>query len=84
MYCHVSDNIQQMFSTSFVISVHLQVFNALHLQTFQYDTFRRHARFYIEPAIITKWKESQDAMMLRLREGRAIVGGDMRADSPGM
>ncbi|XP_063073829.1 uncharacterized protein LOC134464290, partial [Engraulis encrasicolus] len=60
-----------------------RVFNALHLQTFQYDTFRRHARFYIEPAIITKWKESQDAMMLRLREGRAIVGGDMRADSPG-
>ncbi|XP_063049229.1 uncharacterized protein LOC134443296 [Engraulis encrasicolus] len=60
-----------------------RVFRALHLQMFEYDTFRRHARSYIEPAIVTKWKETQDAMMLRLREGRAIVGGDMRADSPG-
>lgn len=54
------------------------------LQVFQYDTFRRHARTYIEPAIVTKWKASQDDMLLRLREGNAIIGGDMRADSPGI
>ena len=76
--------VKEMFLMSiFVISVHLQVFRALHLQMFEYDTFRRHARSYIEPAIVAKWKETQDGMLLRLMEGKVIVGGDMRADSPG-
>ncbi|KAK0149972.1 hypothetical protein N1851_009260 [Merluccius polli] len=73
-----------MFTTTlFVIYVHHQVFRAMHLQVFLYDTFRRHARTYVEPAIITKWKASQDDMLLRLSGENAIIGGDMRADSPG-
>ncbi|XP_041916195.1 uncharacterized protein LOC121680718 [Alosa sapidissima] len=59
------------------------VFRAMHLQVFLYDTFRWHARTYIEPAIVTKWKASQDDMLLRLSRENAIIGGDMRADSPG-
>ncbi|XP_076125856.1 uncharacterized protein LOC143105675 [Alosa pseudoharengus] len=60
-----------------------RVFRAMHLQVFLYDTFRRHAHTYIEPAIVTKWKASQDDMLLRLSRENAIIGGDMRADSPG-
>nr|XP_055059811.1 uncharacterized protein LOC129443335 [Misgurnus anguillicaudatus] len=60
-----------------------RVFRAMHLQVFLYDTFRRHARTYIEPAIVTKWKGFQDDMLLRLSRENAIIGGDMRADSPG-
>ncbi|XP_056444674.1 uncharacterized protein LOC130381219 isoform X2 [Gadus chalcogrammus] len=57
--------------------------SAMHLQVFLYDTFRRHARTYVEPAIINKWKASQDDMLLRLSGENTIIGGDMRADSPG-
>ena len=74
-----------MFTTTlFVIYVHIQVFRAMHMQVFLYDTFRRHARTYVEPAIINKWKASQDDMLLRLSGENTIIGGDMRADSPGI
>lgn len=57
----------------------------MRLQIFLYDTFRRHARMFIEPAIVYTWKKSQEEMLQRLSEGnKAILGGDMRADSPGM
>ncbi|XP_012732234.2 uncharacterized protein LOC105936117 [Fundulus heteroclitus] len=59
-----------------------KVFRAMHLQTLLYDAFRRHARTYVEPAIVHKWKTSQDGMLQRLSMENAIVGG-MRADSPG-
>ncbi|XP_041855509.1 uncharacterized protein LOC121649045 [Melanotaenia boesemani] len=56
----------------------------MQLQSYQYDTFRRHARAVIEPAVIHHWKTSQDAMLERLsQESKVILGGDMRADSPG-
>ncbi|KAL0963808.1 hypothetical protein UPYG_G00313850 [Umbra pygmaea] len=61
-----------------------KIFKALQLQIFQYDTFRWHAKNFIEPAIVNKWKTSQDMMLQRLsEEDKVIVGGDMRADSPG-
>lgn len=54
------------------------------LQLFRYDTFRRHVRMWIEPAILHKWRNWQDEMLQRLTQReKVIVGGDMRADSPG-
>ncbi|XP_063731390.1 uncharacterized protein LOC134859038 [Eleginops maclovinus] len=56
----------------------------MQLQIFQYDTFRRHARSFLEPAIIHKWKLDQQNLLQQLHQrGQAVVGGDMRADSPG-
>ncbi|XP_038158943.1 uncharacterized protein LOC119795164 [Cyprinodon tularosa] len=61
-----------------------RVFDAMQLQTFQYDTFRRHARAFIEPAVVHQWKTSQEATLQRLsQQGKVILGGNMRADSPG-
>lgn len=53
----------------------------MNLQVFQADTFRRHARTFLEPAINHKWKRDQQVLMERLRaEGSVAVGGRMRAD----
>ena len=57
----------------------------MQLKMFQYDTFRRHARTYIEPAVVHMWKTAQEGMMETLRQQeRVILGGDLRADSPGI
>ncbi len=62
-----------------------QVFKAMKLQLFRYETFRRHARAFIEPAVIHHWKATQDVNLQRLsHEEKVILGGDMRADSPGI
>ncbi|KAM4580131.1 uncharacterized protein PAE49_005126 [Odontesthes bonariensis] len=61
-----------------------KVFKAMKLELFRYETFRRHARAFIEPAVIHHWKVTQDVNLQRLtREEKVILGGDMRADSPG-
>ncbi|XP_039644212.1 uncharacterized protein LOC120551100 [Perca fluviatilis] len=60
-----------------------QVFKAMRLQIFLYDTFRRHARMFMEPAIVHTWRESQEVMLQQLSQDKVILGGDMRADSPG-
>jgi len=55
------------------------------LQLFRYETFRRHARAFIEPAVIHHWKVTQDVNLQRLsQEEKVILGGDLRADSPGI
>ncbi|XP_052464668.1 uncharacterized protein LOC128021464 isoform X1 [Carassius gibelio] len=61
-----------------------KIFAAMKLHLFKYDTFRRHARMCIEPAIVYKWRNWQDEMLqLLAQREKVIVGGDMRADSPG-
>ncbi|XP_039537948.1 uncharacterized protein LOC120486154 [Pimephales promelas] len=61
-----------------------KIFAAMKLHLFKYDTFRRHARMCIEPAIVHKWRNWQDEMLQQLAQReKVIVGGDMRADSPG-
>ncbi|XP_056100848.1 uncharacterized protein LOC130079563 [Rhinichthys klamathensis goyatoka] len=61
-----------------------KVFRAMHLKTHTYDAFRRHARTYLEPAIIYKWTEEQSLQRHDLSQSKSvIVAGDMRADSPG-
>ncbi|CAM4529848.1 unnamed protein product, partial [Leuciscus chuanchicus] len=61
-----------------------RIFQAMKLKMIHYTTFRVHARRYIQPAIVHSWKTAQDGMMQQLRQQQNIVlGGDMRADSPG-
>lgn len=39
---------------------------------------------YIEPAIVHKWKTAQDDILEQLSQQQdVILGGDLRADSPG-
>ena len=62
-----------------------KVFKAMKLQLFRYETFRRHAKSFIEPAVIHQWKVLNDLNLQRLsQEEMVILGGDMRADSPGI
>ncbi|XP_039667161.1 uncharacterized protein LOC120565424 isoform X2 [Perca fluviatilis] len=61
-----------------------KICKAMNLQIFQYGTFRRHARSFLEPAIIHKWKTDQQHLFQKLQHGGKIgVSGDMQTDSPG-
>ncbi|KAI4883550.1 hypothetical protein NFI96_030649 [Prochilodus magdalenae] len=61
-----------------------KVFRAMQLKTHSYDAFRRHARTYIEPAIVHKWNTEQKEVLQRLsQEDGVVVGGDMRAAAGG-
>ena len=56
----------------------------MQLKTHTYGTFRRHARTYIEPAIVHKWNTEQKEVLQRLsQEEGVVVGGDMRAEAGG-
>lgn len=56
----------------------------MQLQIIQYDTFRRHARNYLEPAVIHKWNLDQKNLFSKLQEGgKVAVAGEMRADTSG-
>ncbi|KAA0721759.1 hypothetical protein E1301_Tti014268 [Triplophysa tibetana] len=56
-----------------------KIFRSMQLKMYNYDTFRRHARMYIEPAIVHSWKTAQDAMLQKLSQQQNVVlGGDMR------
>ncbi|XP_046906494.1 uncharacterized protein LOC124488067 isoform X2 [Hypomesus transpacificus] len=59
-----------------------KVFRAMQLRTHSYAAFRKHA--YLEPAIIHSWTEWQTPMLQTLSKATTVIlGGDMRADSPG-
>ncbi|KAK7904170.1 hypothetical protein WMY93_016777 [Mugilogobius chulae] len=61
-----------------------KICKAMKLQVHQYDTFRRHSRLFLEPAIYHKWTTDQQLFLEELKKKDKIaVGGDMRADSPG-
>lgn len=61
-----------------------KICNAINLKVHQYDTFRRHAQNYLEPAIYHKWKLDQSKVLEEMkRKGKIAVSGDMRTDSPG-
>ncbi|KAF1382164.1 hypothetical protein PFLUV_G00161610 [Perca fluviatilis] len=61
-----------------------KMFEAMQLITRTYAAFRRHARTYLEPSIIHSRTERQTQKLKILSEANSVVlGGDMRADSPG-
>lgn len=54
------------------------------LQILQYDTFQKHCRNFLEPAIVHTWRSEQQQNFQKLQQGVKIaISGDMRADSPG-
>ena len=55
----------------------------MHLKSIGHSTFRRHARGYLEPAVIHKWRAFQESEFQYLSQSPVKIGGDMRADSPG-
>ncbi|XP_015259484.1 PREDICTED: uncharacterized protein LOC107104080 [Cyprinodon variegatus] len=59
-----------------------KMFDAMQLRTHSYDAFRRHARTYLEPAIIHSWNEWQSTKLRTLSQENSVTL-DMRADSPG-
>ncbi|XP_031162793.2 uncharacterized protein LOC116055133 isoform X1 [Sander lucioperca] len=61
-----------------------KVFNAFGVRSMRYQAFRKHAKTYLEPAIVWKWKRAQQVELQSLsQQSKVIIGGDMRADSPG-
>ncbi|XP_034084827.1 uncharacterized protein LOC117554483 isoform X2 [Gymnodraco acuticeps] len=54
----------------------------MQLEIIGYGTFRRHAKSYLEPAIIHKWNTDQQQNFDNLQQQGGKVAGDMRADSP--
>lgn len=57
----------------------------MHIALFKYDTFRRHARMYLEPTIIHKWGKDQETLLHQLSQDNKVrIGGDMSTDSPGI
>lgn len=72
------------FSGTSFAKVH-KIFNALNLQNISETTFYRHAQKFLQPTILTLWRSYQAELLQELsqRTGETILGGDMRADSPG-
>ncbi|KAK0156613.1 hypothetical protein N1851_000044 [Merluccius polli] len=60
-----------------------KVFEVMHLQNISYSAFRRHANTYLEPAVIHKWHQYQEAEFEFLSQRKVKIGGDIRADPPG-
>ena len=48
------------------------------------STYYAHAKKFLQPAIYWEWRENQREMLGYLAtEEEVVLGGDMRADSPG-
>ncbi|XP_063058166.1 uncharacterized protein LOC134451587 [Engraulis encrasicolus] len=61
-----------------------KIFKTMNLKMLSYKTFQRHARMYIEPAIVHKWRTTQDGLLAELSQQHLIhLRGDMRTDFPG-
>ncbi|XP_034084336.1 uncharacterized protein LOC117554169 [Gymnodraco acuticeps] len=75
-------NLQISAATYFTGSCFSQlekICKAMHLQIFPYDTFRKHARSFLEPAVVYKWKVDQHNLLQKLHQGgKVAVGGDMQ------
>ena len=63
----------------------LQMFRILNLATITRKTFFRHQSQYLQPAINSVWKRSQDLLLKSLKEkgNPLVLAGDGRSDSPG-
>jgi len=62
-----------------------RVFAALRLQCISSSTFYRHVQQLLQPTIFSMWNDHQSQLLdtLSQRSGDIVLGGDMRADSPG-
>jgi len=62
-----------------------RVFAALRLESINSSTFYRHVQQLLQPTILSVWNDHQQQLLDALvqRPGDIVLGGDMRADSPG-
>lgn len=62
-----------------------RVFAALRMKFFCSSTFYRHIQQFVQPTILSVWNDHQKQLLHSLieRPGDVVLGGDMRADSPG-
>lgn len=61
-----------------------RICKAMNLQIHQLDTFRRHSRMFLEPAINHEWKQHQERLFDELKEKREVaLGCDLKPYSPG-
>ncbi|XP_056110656.1 uncharacterized protein LOC130088048 [Rhinichthys klamathensis goyatoka] len=62
-----------------------RIFQAMKLQLYKSSTFRSLARRFTEPAVVHRWRRTQDAALEQLTSQRhnVMLAGGMRADSPG-
>uniref|UniRef100_A0A8C1U4M5 Uncharacterized protein n=1 Tax=Cyprinus carpio TaxID=7962 RepID=A0A8C1U4M5_CYPCA len=72
------------FSGASYIQIH-KVLTALCLECICPRTFFNHQKTFLQPTILSHWRTEQNTMLEMARHyGKAVVlGGDMRADSPG-
>jgi hypothetical protein len=61
------------------------VLAALRVASISSTTFYRHVQLFLQPTILSIWTDHQKELLscLARRSGDIILGGDMRADSPG-
>ena len=63
----------------------LRIFRILNCHTISSNTFFRHQKQYLQPAISNNWKSQQLALLssLKAQKKKLALSGDGRADSPG-
>ncbi|XP_055085196.1 uncharacterized protein LOC117388953 isoform X2 [Periophthalmus magnuspinnatus] len=60
-----------------------RICKGMNLQIHQSDTFKKHSRMFLEPAICHNWSLHQERVFEELREHRELpVAGDMRVQGP--
>jgi len=62
-----------------------RVFATLNVASISSSTFYRHIQQFVQPTILSVWNSHQQQLVscMAQRSGSLILGGDMRADSPG-
>ncbi|XP_072321146.1 uncharacterized protein [Eucyclogobius newberryi] len=61
-----------------------RICKGINLQIHQLDTFRKHSRMFLEPAICHNWRRHQETIFDEMQERRELpVAGEMRARPPG-
>jgi hypothetical protein len=62
-----------------------RVLQVVGIQSISMATFYRHMNTYLEPTVLTVWHQQQQQLINYMvqQSGQVIIGGDMRADSPG-
>ena len=63
-----------------------RVFSTMKVFSIASSTFFLHAKSYLQPCIYNLWKQKQRELIenVKQRGGEVTIGGDMRADSPGI
>ena len=63
----------------------LRMFKFMNVPNISLDTYMRHQKCYLHPAIMTKWSETQTQLLdtASMNGEKLVLGGDGRCNSPG-